>query len=221
MANILIVEGDQENRDLLSKFLARQGYSVMVANTSEEALELADHADLALLDILMPGLSGWDLARILKQEHPDLPFMMLTELTSVDDLVQALELGADDYVAKPYDMRALGARVKTVLRRVGVNDSLFFGDLHICMSSRQVHFAEESLALSRVEFDLLSTLAKYPGKVFSREHLLDRIWGRDYFGTDRVVDVRMVALRKKLTKASAEDGFIETIRGIGYRFNAI
>jgi two-component system, OmpR family, alkaline phosphatase synthesis response regulator PhoP len=218
MPKILVVEDDAPSREFLSKFLRREGHEVTEAVNGEEALQLAARADLVLLDVMMPKLGGWDVIKILRQDHPHLPVIMLTALATTDDQVQGLELGADDYVSKPYDLRALGSRVKAVLRRTGVEKELIFGTLKIIPETRVVLLNDEPIALSKVEFELLLTLSQHPGHVFTRERLLERIWGSDYFGMDRVVDVRMVALRKKLGDDSREVQFIETVRGLGYRF---
>jgi two-component system, OmpR family, alkaline phosphatase synthesis response regulator PhoP len=216
MPKVLIVEDDQDNRELLSKFLKREGYEILGAVNGEEALQLVSRADLVLLDVMMPKLCGWDVVKRVREDYPRLPVLMLSALATTDDQVRGLELGADDYVTKPYDLRALGSRIKALLRRTGtIENALEFADLRIVSETREVFVKDRRVVLTRVEFELLLTLAQHPSHVFSRERLLERIWGSDYFGMDRVVDVRMVSLRKKL----GEDiPYIETVRGLGYRF---
>jgi two-component system, OmpR family, alkaline phosphatase synthesis response regulator PhoP len=223
MPNVLIAEDDDASRGFLSKFLQREGYHVIEAVNGEEALQGVSQADIVLLDVMMPKLGGWDVIKILRKDYPRLPVMMLTALSTMNDQLQGLELGADDYISKPYDLRALGLRIKAVLRRSGLENDLVFDQLRIIPETRTVLLNNQPLSLSKVEYELLLTLAQHSGHVFTRERLLERIWGSDYFGMDRVVDVRMVALRKKLGDDGREAHFIETVRGLGYRFkpNAI
>jgi two-component system, OmpR family, alkaline phosphatase synthesis response regulator PhoP len=219
MPKVLIVEDDQDNRELIGKFLKREGYEIMEAVNGEEALHLVSQSDLILLDVVMPGLCGCEVIKRVRQEYPRLPVIMLSALATTDDQVRGLELGADDYVTKPYDLRALGSRIKALLRRTGMGDnSLEFADLRIVPETREVFVKGHRIVLTKVEFELLLTLAQHPSHVFSRARLLARIWGSDYFGMDRVVDVRMVSLRKKLGE---DTPYIETVRGLGYRFKAV
>lgn len=222
MPKVLIVDDDQDNRELLSKFLKREGYEILGAVNGEEALQLVSRADLVLLDVIMPKLCGWDVVKQVRQDYPHLPVLMLSALATTDDQVRGLELGADDYVTKPYDLRALGSRIKALLRRTGmIENALEFADLRIVPETREVFVENHRIVLTRVEFELLLTLAQHPSHVFSRERLLERIWGSDYFGMDRVVDVRMVSLRKKLGEDERDTPYIETVRGLGYRFKAV
>jgi two-component system alkaline phosphatase synthesis response regulator PhoP len=218
MPTILIVEDDPASLEFLSKFLEREGHTVLTATDGGKALELAGGADLVLLDVMLPVINGWEVAEILRRDWPLLPIIMLTALAGVDDEVKGLELGADDYISKPYDLRELRARIRALLRRAGLESELQFGNLRIVPSTREVYLDDHPVTLSKVEFDLLVTLAQYPGRIFSRERLLERIWGADYYGMDRVVDVRMVSLRKKLGESERALPFIETVRGMGYRF---
>lgn len=216
MPKILVVEDDQASRVFLSKFLIQDGQEVMEATNGEEALQLAPKADLVLLDVMMPKLGGLDVAKILRRDYPRLPVIMLTALATTHDQIQGLESGVDDYVTKPYDLRALVLRVRALLRRTKLEQEFVFGDLRIAPETHEVFLKGNLLTLTKVEYELLYALAQHPGRIFTRERLLERIWGRDYFGMDRVVDVRMVALRKKL---GDNEEFIETVRGLGYRFN--
>jgi two-component system, OmpR family, alkaline phosphatase synthesis response regulator PhoP len=221
MPKVLIADDDQDSREFLSKFLRREGYEVIVAVHGEEALQLAPRADLILLDVMMPELCGWDVIRMVRQDYPRLPIIMLSALATANDQVRGLDMGADDYVTKPYDLWALGSRIKALLRRTSLDSNLVFSDLRIVPESREVFVKNRRIVLTKVEFELLLTLAQHPSHVFSRERLLERIWGSDYFGLDRVVDVRMVALRKKLGEDERNIPYIETVRGLGYRFKAV
>ncbi len=220
MPKILVVEDDPASLDFLRKYLQYELYETLEATDGGTALELAAQADLVLLDVMLPVLDGMEVAETLRRDHPDLPILMLTALATTDDQVRGLETGADDYVTKPYNLRELGARIKALLRRTGIPEALRFNNLRILPQARQVYLQDEPLALSKVEFDILLALARHPGRVFSRQMLLERIWGRDYFGMERVVDVRVVSLRKKLAEDSRKPRFIETVRGVGYRFKA-
>jgi two-component system alkaline phosphatase synthesis response regulator PhoP len=217
---ILVVEDDPASLEFLRKYLQFEQYEVLEATDGGAALELAAQADLVLLDVMLPVLDGMEVAETLRQDHPDLPILMLTALATTDDQVRGLETGADDYVTKPYNLRELGARIKALLRRTGIPEELVFDHLRIAPHTRQVYLHNKPLALSKVEFDILLTLARNPGRIFSRQMLLERIWGGDYFGMERVVDVRVVSLRKKLAEDSRDPRFIETVRGVGYRFKA-
>jgi two-component system, OmpR family, alkaline phosphatase synthesis response regulator PhoP len=220
MPKVLVVEDDQASREFLSKFLRREGHEVTEATNGEEALHFAAQTDIVLLDVMMPKLGGWEVIKILRQDHPSLPVIMLTALAARNDQVQGLELGADDYVSKPYDLVTLGLRIKAILRRIGMEKGLEFGELRIMPEAKAVLLDDKPLSLSKVEYELLLTLTRHPGHIFTRERLLERVWGSDYFGMERVVDVRMVALRKKLGDDTRQTPFIETVRGLGYRFKA-
>jgi two-component system alkaline phosphatase synthesis response regulator PhoP len=216
---ILLVDDDPENLALLGRYLSREGYEIMEARDGRTALVLAAEARLVVLDLMLPELSGWNVAKALRHELPELPILMLTALGSEDDKVHGLELGADDYVVKPFSPRELVARVKALLRRVGLPSGLHHGELLIFPESREAFYGPEPLPLTRLEFDLLLTLAQHPGLVWSRERLLERVWGLDFPGTTRTVDVRVAALRKKLGDEAEEHGrYIETVHGVGYRF---
>lgn len=183
-----------------------------------EALGRAPEANLVVLDLMLPGLDGWKVAKALRRDHPDLPILMLTALGTEDEKVRGLELGADDYVAKPFSPREVVARVRALLRRVGIGQELRCGDLLIFPERREVYCGADTLVLTRLEFDLLLTLVQYPGLVWSRERLLERVWGLDFPGTTRAVDARITSLRKKLRDDVGEVRYIETVHGSGYRF---
>jgi two-component system alkaline phosphatase synthesis response regulator PhoP len=218
VAKILIAEDDEASRSLLAKFLTRQGHEVFEAVDGSEALELVPRVDCALLDVMMPKLDGWQVIDALRAERPDMPVIMLTALASTEHQVKGLDLGADDYVTKPFDLRALDARIRALLRRSRLEQEIVRGELRIVPSERAAYLGDAMLSLTNVEYELLLALAQHPGRLFSRDRLLERIWGPDYFGLDRVVDVRMVALRRKLGEDGRNPRFIETVRGQGYRF---
>ncbi len=218
MAKVLVVDDDPAIREILRAYLSREGYELLEADDGEAALELAPQADLVVLDLMLPKLDGWAVAERLRELRPELPVLMLTARGEEEERVRGLELGADDYVTKPFSPRELVARVKALLRRVGLKEELRYGDLVIRPHTREVFLHGEPLHLSRLEFDLLLLLARHPGMVFSRDRLLERVWGEDFFGVDRVVDVHVAALRKKLGDDPEHPRYIETVRGVGYRF---
>ena len=218
MPKILIVEDDPSNLTMLRMFLERQKYQVLSATDGFEALEKIAQVDLILLDVMLPKLDGWRVAEIVRQDYPELPILMLSGRDSVDDQIQGLEFGADDYITKPYDLREVQARIKALLRRSGFNKTLSFEGLNIDIQKRQVFIDDNVVELSKLEFDILLSLAQQPNRIFSREYLLERFWGSLHDGVDRVVDVRIAGLRKKLMDDPKKPRFIETVRGIGYRF---
>lgn len=218
MAKVLLVDDDPAIREVLGAYLQQAGHWVLEAQDGEEGLGLAPGADLVVLDLMLPNLSGWEVAKELRKTHPELPVLMLTARGEEEERVRGFELGADDYVTKPFSPREVVARVQALLRRSGLKEELIFADLSIRPRDRLALLGGEALPLSKLEFDLLLTLAQYPGLVWSRERLLERVWGSDYPGVDRVVDVHMVSLRKKLGEDAEHPRFIETVRGVGYRF---
>ncbi len=218
MPRVLVVDDDPAIREVLAAYLARERFEVLEAEDGLEALEKAPRADLVILDLMLPGLDGWRVAQELRRDWPDLPILMLTARGEEEERVRGLELGADDYVTKPFSPREVVARVKALLRRAGLKDELVYGPLVIRPRAREVLLAGRPVALSRLEFDLLLTLARHPGMVFTRERLLERVWGPGFDGVDRVVDVHVALLRKKLGDDAENPRFIETVRGVGYRF---
>lgn len=189
-----------------------------MAEDGEKALELFPTADLVILDLMLPKVGGLEVARILRRERPELPLLILTAKGEEEDRVLGLELGANDYVVKPFSPKEVVARVKALLRRAGLKEELVYGPLRILPKARQAYLEGRPLSLSRLEFDLLLTLAQHPGMVFSRERLLEKVWGPDFPGVDRVVDVHIASLRKKLGDDPENPRFLETVRGVGYRF---
>jgi two-component system alkaline phosphatase synthesis response regulator PhoP len=222
--SILAVEDDEDILELLKYNLSKEGYQVSVVTTGEEGLQSAGASlpDLILLDLMLPEMDGLEVCRQLKadQKTRHLPIIMLTAKGEEADIVTGLELGADDYITKPFGNRVLLARVRAVLRRRTAAapdaDALFkIHDLVIDPGHHQVKFGGQALDLTATEFRLLHLLARRPGWVLTRSNIIKGLHGHDYPVTDRAVDVKMVALRKKLGPAAR---YIETVRGVGYRF---
>ncbi|WP_337844475.1 response regulator transcription factor [Thermus sp.] len=215
---VLVVDDDPAILEVLEGYLRGAGFQVLKDEDGAEALALFPQADLVILDLMLPKVDGFQVAQAIRQARPELPLLLLTARGEEEDRVRGLELGADDYVVKPFSPREVVARVKALLRRTGLREELRYGPLRLLPMKREAHLGEDPLPLSRLEFDLLLTLAQHPGVVFSRERLLEKIWGPDFPGVDRVVDVHIAALRKKLGDDAENPRFIETVRGVGYRF---
>lgn len=229
MANekILIVEDETDILELLRYNLNREAYQVREATTGEAALELIrkDVPDLVLLDLMLPKIDGLEVCRRVRggTENKKLPIIMLTAKGEEADIVTGLELGADDYITKPFSPRVLLARIRAVLRRQsmeipGDDESLQLHNLAIHPGRHEVLVDGEPVVLTRTEFQVLHYLARRPGWVFTRYQIVDAVHGDDYAVTERSVDVQIVGLRKKLGTAGR---YIETVRGVGYRFGAI
>lgn len=223
-ATILIVDDEQPIVELVANYLGAEGYSVHRAYDGIEALTLARtiQPDLVVLDIMLPGLDGIEVCRRLHQETPVYVLMLTARAEEVDKLI-GLSVGADDYVTKPFSPRELVARVKAILRRsrnlagesANRPSTLQFGTLVIDPDRREIWSGDNLIELTPREFDLLYALAQQPGHVFSREELLQRVWGDDFVGIDRVVDVHIGTLRRKLEDDAT---LIQTVRGVGYKF---
>lgn len=225
---ILVVDDEQSITDLLEYNLRQNGYQVVVARDGHEALRLAraEQPDLIVLDLMLPGPDGFDVCRELRREGAPalsgVPIIMLTARDEEVDRVVGLELGADDYVTKPFSVRELMARVKAVLRRVGpveggISAVCRVGPLEIDTPAREARLEGAPLSLTRLEFDLLETLARHAGQALSREQLLDQVWSYDYYGGTRAVDSAVKRLRAKLRQAGCDLGIIATVRSVGYR----
>ncbi len=220
---ILVVDDDEDILELIRFNLVKEGYQVVTALTGEEALEQAKHEspDLILLDLMLPGLDGLDVCRRLKgsTDTSSIPIIMLTAKTEDADIVLGLELGAEDYITKPFSPRVLIARLKAVLRRKRLEDAseipLVIHDIAIHLDRHEVLFHGRPIQLTSTEFNILHLLARRPGRVFSRDQIITAVKGDDYPVTERSVDVQIVGLRKKLGSAGA---CVETVRGVGYRF---
>ncbi len=222
-SKILIVDDDHKIVDLVRLYLERDGYRVFVAYDGLRALELArqKRPDLIVLDLLLPEVDGLDVCRILQNES-SVPIIMLTAKTTEADKLIGLELGADDYVTKPFSVRELMARVKAVLRRITpvkhAGAAVYrVGSLEVDTVSREARLEGAPLPLTRLEFDLLETLARHAGQALSREQLLDQVWGYDYYGDARAVDSAIKRLRARLLEAGGDPSIISTVRGVGYR----
>jgi two-component system phosphate regulon response regulator PhoB len=221
---ILVVDDEEDILELVGYNLAREGYAVTCAASGEDALKSAasDPVDLIILDLMLPGIDGLEVARRLKRSDgtKETPIVMLTAKGEEADIVTGLELGADDYVTKPFSPRILIARIKAVIRRrAGIaeveSEVLTIRDLSIHTGRRHVTAGGKSLDLTYTEFQVLYFLARRPGWVFTRSQMVDAVRGDDYPVTDRSVDVQIVGLRKKLGPLGK---YIETVRGVGYRF---
>jgi DNA-binding response OmpR family regulator len=228
MANskILIVEDDPNLLATLKYNLANEGYDVITAADGSRALEIArgQQPELIILDLMLPKLSGLEVCRILRKEMT-VPIMMLTAKTEEVDKIVGLEIGADDYVTKPFSMRELLARVRAMLRRSAITgqkleagpESLKVDDIEIYISRHQAFYKKSPLDLTPKEFDLLVFLASNSGFVFSREQLLEKVWGYDYAGSTRTVDVHIRWLREKIEEDPSHPEHLLTIRGAGYK----
>ncbi len=218
---ILIAEDDPQQAKVLRLYLEREGHSVVVATTGLEALQeiRRRQPDLVLLDVMMPELDGHDVTRIIRAES-DTPIIMITARSTEEDLLVGLDLGADDYLTKPYNPRELVARVRAMLRRhlrSQPDETLTLGDLSIDLLRREATVGGALVELTAKEFDLLTTLVSEPGRVFPRAQLLERAFGFDYEGLERTADVHVRNLRKKIGDDPNEPQYIETVYGVGYR----
>lgn len=220
---ILVVDDDKKIVDLVALYLKRDGYSVLAAYDGQEALDVArrKQPDLIVLDLLLPELDGTDVCRLLRSESR-VPVIMLTARSTDDDKLLGLDIGADDYVTKPFNPRELVARVRAVLRRMTPEgdpaEDLQFGDLIISFVRHEVSVAGRPINLTPTEFRLLETLVREPGRAFSRADLLDRAFGYDYEGVERTVDVHIMNLRRKIEAEPGRPRYVATVPGLGYRF---
>jgi len=226
LSRILIVEDEVSFSDPLSYLLKKEGYDVAVAETGPEALAEFDKsgADLVLLDLMLPGLSGVDVCRALRQRS-SVPVIMLTAKDSEIDKVVGLEIGADDYVTKPYSSRELLARVKAVLRRLAEPEDLLpstleSGPVRMDVERHTVSVQGRSVTLPLKEFELLEILLRNSGRVLTRMQLIDRVWGSDYVGDTKTLDVHVKRLRAKIEPDPSNPVHIVTVRGLGYKFEA-
>ena len=226
MTRILVVEDEESYRDPLTYQLTREGFDVIEAADGNSALAAydAEGADLVLLDLMLPGLSGTEVCRELRARG-DVPVIMLTAKDSEIDKVVGLELGADDYVTKPYSYRELLARVRAVLRRRQPNDSaehdedgvLEVGPVRMDVERHTVAVSGESVALPLKEFDLLELLMRNAGRVLTRGQLIDRVWGADYVGDTKTLDVHVKRIRSKIEPDPGTPKYLLTVRGLGYK----
>ena len=224
MRKVLVVDDEPHIRTVLRGYLQADGFEVVEAADGEAALQLVrcDPPDLVLLDVMLPGIDGLEVLRRLRTISDAYVILVTARAEEVDKLV-GLGVGADDYVTKPFSPREVIARVKAVLRRdrggrAGEEAVLRFRGLSIDLAAREVQSDGASVALSSLEFDLLTALAGAPGRVFSRAQLLERVWGYDFYGDERVVDVHIRSLRSRLGDPAADPRLIATVRGVGYKF---
>lgn len=223
MARVLVVDDEPEIVRGLSDNLTFEGYQVLAAGDGASALALAarEAPDLILLDITMPPPNGWEVCRELRRRGIDVPIIMLSARGEEVDRVLGLELGADDYITKPFSLRELLARVRAVLRRPGPRrkaEEFAFGDVRVKLRDRQAFRAGREVPLTRKEFDLLVYLLAHRGEVVSRERLLDEVWGYERFPTTRTVDTHVLRLRRKLEADPDRPCWILTVHGHGYKF---
>ena len=219
---ILVIEDDLKTVELIRLYLERNGYAVLIAYNGRDGLDLArqKRPDLIVLDLMLPKVGGLDICRILRMEQSTVPIIMLTAKSTEDDILLGLDLGADDYMTKPYNPRELVARIRAVLRRTyntveaSTEKALHVGDLVVDPARREATVGKRTLQLRTKEFDLLHTLLKHQGLVLSRDQLLEQVWGFDYAGETRTVDMHVAQLRKELQGSSIQ---IETVWGVGYK----
>ena len=220
---VLIADDDDRIREIVRIYLEADGFDVYQAEDGNSALEMVrkDNLDLIILDLMMPGLDGWTVCKILRKETK-IPIIMLTAKGEENDRVLGFDLGADDYVVKPFSPRELSARVKAVLRRLEGEQSkdhiLSYPGLKINQITREVELGGLKVNLTAKEFDLLHCLAKRPGQIYSRDQLLNMVWEYDYCGDSRTVDTHINRLRSKLENQLGYYDFIQTVRGVGYKF---
>jgi two-component system, OmpR family, alkaline phosphatase synthesis response regulator PhoP len=221
---VLVVDDDVNTVELVKLYLNRDGYKVVTAFEGNEALRTAreNHPDLIVLDLMLPGIDGLEICRILRTES-DVPIIMLTAKTDEEDRLKGLQIGADDYVSKPFSPRELAARVRAVLRRLP-DDSLERGPteiqhdkLVVNFMKREVSLSGKNISLTPIEFKLLGVLVKEPGRVFSRAQLIEKAIGYDFEGFDRTIDVHILNLRRKLEPDSNHPKYVRTVYGAGYK----
>ena len=223
---ILIVDDDKNICELLRLYLEKEGYETCIANDGEKAMEIYDsqHFDLVLLDVMMPRVDGWEACRRIRAKG-NTPIIMLTAKGETFDKVLGLELGADDYVVKPFDTKEVVARIKAVLRRTGratqtqnsQDGALVFDNLVVNITKYELKVKDEVVDTPPKELELLYHLASNPNKVFTRDALLDEVWGFEYYGDSRTIDVHIKRLREKLEGVS-DKWSLKTVWGVGYKF---
>jgi len=222
---ILVVDDDESLRRLVAAYLESEGYAVKEAADGASALTVVEEEEpqLVVLDLMLPGMSGIDVARRIRAKRTT-PILMLTARGSEDDMLQGFEAGADDYLVKPFSPKVLVARVKAVLSRSGVRIEgeagglLSLGSISIDPKAREVRVEGREIELTSTEFELLRVLSEHPGWVYTREELLESVWGYTYLGESRLVDVHVANLRKKIGDDPSDPHFVRTVRGVGYKF---
>lgn len=216
---VLVVEDEDKIRNMVTKYLINEGYSPLTASNGEEALELLENqiVDLVVLDVMMPVMDGWSCLREIRQRELEMPVIMLTARGEENDKLFGFELGVDDYLTKPFSIKELMVRIKALLKRAGlstIQNQLIFGNVIIDTKSHRILVNQKQLELTATEYDLMLLFANNINIALSREQIINRIWGYDYFGDFRTVDTHVKRLRKKITSG---DFVIETVRGLGYK----
>lgn len=222
---ILVVDDEEHIRELLKFNLEKTGYTVYAADNGATGLELAreKQVDLILLDLMLPEMDGFEVCKEIRKDNiiANVPIIMLTAKGEEIDKILGLELGADDYITKPFSVRELGARVKALLRRINIKydeEMICFGNIVVNFQTREVRREDERIDLTLKEFEVLKLLVQNKGKILTREILLDKIWGYEYIGETRTVDVHIRHLRQKIETDDKNPMYIQTIRGVGYKF---
>ena len=219
---VLTVEDDDSIRTVVKLALEDEGWGVLEAGNGEDALDLFrdEGADVVLIDIMLPGMNGFEVCRSIRRTT-DVPIIMVTARSDTHDVVAGLEAGADDYLTKPFEPKELSARIRALLRRSRSSGNeiaqMTFGELEVSPEQGVVTLRGEQVHLTKTEFKLLVELASGPSKVFSRETLLEKVWGYDYFGDGRLVDVHVRRLRTKIEPDPADPRYVVTVRGLGYK----
>ena len=226
MAKVLIVEDDPHTRELVRVYLDREGHDVLTADNGNDGLRSAreEAPDIILLDLMLPGMDGRDVCQSLRGES-DVPIVMLTARVQEGDRLEGFDLGADDYITKPFSPREVVARIRAVLRRAARDrqdearqmGELTIGDVRVDLRNRSVTSGEADVKTTPTEFRLLTLFTKEPGRVFTRDQIIERAFGYDYDGFDRTVDVHVSSLRRKLEAANGGKRIIHTVYGVGYR----
>ncbi len=225
MSKILVVDDEQSIVDVLAYNLTKAGHQAVIARDGDQALRLAraEQPDLMILDLMLPGIDGLEVCRQIRRDN-ELPIIILTAKDEEIDRVVGLELGADDYVVKPFSVRELMARVKSVLRRAHAEQktpdsapALQVGGLRLDIARREAAWQSTTFELTAIQFELLRVLMLHPGQVFSRDELLNQVWGYDYYGDTRTVDSAVKRLRARLRQAAPDRDLIVTVRDVGYK----
>ncbi len=227
-STVLIVEDDPHTVEVVRLYLRRDGYTVLAASNGNEGLRLARESapDLVVLDLMLPGKSGLEVCRELRKES-DVPIVMLTARVEEEDRIAGFEFGADDYVTKPFSPRELAARIRAVLRRTAIDredDSpakLAYCEITLDMRQRIASVGEAPMKLTPTEYRLLAMFLKEPGRTFTRDEIINRVFGYDFDGFDRTVDSHVSGLRRKLDAAAKDRRYIQTVYGVGYRLNNV
>jgi two-component system alkaline phosphatase synthesis response regulator PhoP len=223
---ILVVDDERLITESLEYSLKQEGFQVMVARDGYRALEVVheEAPDLIVLDIMLPGMDGWETCRRLRQEST-VPIIMLTARGQEIDRVLGLEIGADDYLAKPFSFRELLARIRAIFRRMAFEETpktnqIQIGDVRLDVAAHKVYKHDQELTLTQKEYDLLRTLMSHVGRVVTRAELLDQVWGVEWLGDTRTLDVHIRWVREKVEKDPSQPRYVQTVRGVGYRFAA-